>query len=122
MTARPFAWEKSYPPGLEWDVPLVIGTLSAMFDASIAAYGTRPAIEFRGRQMSYAELGDAATFMACGLMSLGHDKSRPVALFAFKVGLPLQLVRFTGEVGLFGVGLRAYRNIFARRHGHRTCE
>ena len=30
------------------------------------------------------------------------------------------LSAFASEVGIFGIGLRVQRDIFARRHGHRT--
>jgi long-chain acyl-CoA synthetase len=81
MSERPFAWEKTYPAGLKWDVPLTIGTLPAMFDAAVAAHGPHPAIEFRGRHITFAELGEEAARAARGLMALGHGKERPVALY-----------------------------------------
>jgi long-chain acyl-CoA synthetase len=81
MSQRPFAWEKSYPPGVHWDAPLTIGTLTEMFDRSVAAHAERPAIEFRGRVVTYGELGKIAERGACALDSLGHDIGRPVALY-----------------------------------------
>ncbi len=81
MSQRPFAWEKSYPPSVRWDVPLAIGTLTEMFDHAVAAYAARPAIEFRGRTITYGELGETAVRGARALDGLGHDKSRPVALY-----------------------------------------
>jgi len=95
--ARPaFAWEKSYPPGTAWDTPLTITTLPALFDAAVAAYASRPAIEFRGRDITYAELGNAVGDAARGLQALGHDKSRPVALYLPNV--PLHPIAFFAAV------------------------
>jgi long-chain acyl-CoA synthetase len=84
---RPFAWEKTYPKGLEWDVPLTIGTIPQMFDAAVAAHSGRPAIEFRGRHFAYGELGETAARGAAGLIALGADKHRPVALYLPNVPL-----------------------------------
>jgi long-chain acyl-CoA synthetase len=81
MSQRPFAWEKTYPPRVTWDTPLLIGTIPAMFDKSVAANADRPAIDFRGRWTSYAELGQMADRAARGFAALGHDKSRPIALY-----------------------------------------
>src|SRR5688500_11095663 len=87
MTERPFAWEKSYPKTVSWDAPLAIGTLSAMFDRAVANHGDKPAIEFRGRQISYAEIGEVGLRAARGLTALGTDKSHPVALYLPNVPL-----------------------------------
>lgn len=87
MTERPFAWEKSYPETLPWDAPLGIGTLSAMFDGSVARHADQPAIEFRGRPISYGEMGETVGRAARALTALGADKSHPVALYLPNVPL-----------------------------------
>ena len=40
--------------------------------------------------------------------------------FVFRRRVGLQLLALAGEVGLFGIGLRTDRDIFARRHRHRA--
>lgn len=81
MTSRrPFAWEASYPPGLRWDAALRTSTLPALLDRAVAEYGDRPAIKFRGRRISYAELGARADRAAAGLMALGVRPGDRVAL------------------------------------------
>ncbi|WP_088343400.1 MULTISPECIES: dicarboxylate--CoA ligase PimA [Rhodomicrobium] len=81
MSARPFAWELSYPPGLRWDVPIEISTIPALFDRAVAEYGERPFLEFRGRKISYGELGARAGRAAAGFIGIGHDRTRPIALY-----------------------------------------
>jgi long-chain acyl-CoA synthetase len=87
MSERPFAWEKTYPSRVAWDTPLPATTIPALFDQAVARHSDRPAIDFRGRWMSYAELGETAGRAARGFGALGHDKSRPVALYLPNVPL-----------------------------------
>ena len=48
--------EKFYPAGVHWDDPIARGTLPDLLSEAAAEYGARPAIEFRDRPISYAEL------------------------------------------------------------------
>ncbi|HRE90464.1 MAG TPA: hypothetical protein PK095_15135, partial [Myxococcota bacterium] len=45
MASRPFAWEKSYPPGVRWDAPIRVTTLGTLVDEAAASFGERPAFE-----------------------------------------------------------------------------
>ena len=45
MSRRPFAWEKSYPPGLQWDLDFSSSTLVHLFDEAMQRHGERNAIE-----------------------------------------------------------------------------
>ncbi len=62
-------WERSYPPGVSWHVAIRPGVIPALVDASVARNAAKPAIDFRGAKITYAELGReiegvAATFLA----------------------------------------------------------
>jgi long-chain acyl-CoA synthetase len=46
-------------------------TLTQVLDATVAAHGDRPALEFMGRSWRYAELGDMVARVAAGLRDLG---------------------------------------------------
>src|SRR3954469_6074203 len=73
--------EQFYPAGVHWDDPIARGTLPDLLSAAAAEFGSRPAIEFRDRPISYGEL-EALVEMAAGAFlraSYGRDKS--VALF-----------------------------------------
>ena len=80
MTTRPHPWEAIYPPGLAWDTPLPVCPLPAMLDVAVAAYGARPVIEFRGRRMSFSELGARVDRLARGLRAAGVQPGDAVAL------------------------------------------
>ena len=80
MSDRPYPWEASYPPGVRWDVPLPAGTLPALLDRAVATYGNRPALEFRGQRMTFADLGARVDRLARGLAALGILPGDAVAL------------------------------------------
>jgi long-chain acyl-CoA synthetase len=75
------AWGASYPPGLRWDTPIETGTLTALFDRAVARHGARPALEFNGRQISFAELDRRVSQAAAGLMRLGVGPGVSVGLY-----------------------------------------
>ncbi len=91
---RPFPWEASYPEGLRWDAPIATGTLPALLDQAVKSFADRPALEFRGQRMTYAELGARVDRLARGLMALGvlpgdavallltNSPAHPIAFFA----------------------------------------
>ncbi|WP_346767227.1 dicarboxylate--CoA ligase PimA [Enterovirga aerilata] len=81
MNTRPFAWEKSYPPGLSWDAPVEISTVPALLREAAATYGPKTAIEFRGRTISYAELLAGAEIAAGAFTRAGIGRGHSVALY-----------------------------------------
>jgi long-chain acyl-CoA synthetase len=74
-------WEKSYPPGVRWDTPIETAPLPALFDAFTEQWSANPALEYRGRKTSYAELRAAVDAVASGLMDLGVGPGTAVALY-----------------------------------------
>jgi long-chain acyl-CoA synthetase len=78
---RPFAWERHYPERARWDAPLRLRTLPELLDESAAAFGPRPAIGFRGAQISYDELKRRADRFAAGLLAMGVGRGQSVALY-----------------------------------------
>ena len=92
--SRPHPWEASYPPGLAWDVALPSGSLPALLDRAVAAFGARPAISFRERSIGFAELGARVDRLARGLAAAGvcageavglllpNSPAHPIAFFA----------------------------------------
>jgi len=91
---RPFPWEASYPDGVRWDTPIAVSTLPEFLDRAVKAFADRPALEFRGRRMTYAELGARVDRLARGLLALGllpgdavallltNSPAHPIAFFA----------------------------------------
>ena len=91
---RPHPWEASYPEGARWDAPIPTGTIPGLLDRTARDYADRPALEFRGSRMTYAELGQRADRLARGLIALGvlpgdavalllsNSPAHPIAFFA----------------------------------------
>ncbi|HEY8384106.1 MAG TPA: dicarboxylate--CoA ligase PimA [Microvirga sp.] len=79
--ARPFVWERSYPPGVSWDAPIRISTLPALLDEAAGRFGNRPAIEFRGRHLSFTEIAAQADRMAAALLRDGIGNGQTLAIY-----------------------------------------
>src|SRR3981189_3259444 len=73
--------EKFYPEGVHWDDPIARGTLPDLLSKAAVQYGARPAIEFRDRPISYAELEAMVEVAASAFLRAGYGKDNSVALF-----------------------------------------
>jgi long-chain acyl-CoA synthetase len=73
--------EKFYPEGVHWDDPIARGTLPDLMSNAATDYGARPAIEFRDRPISYAELEAMVEVAAAAFLRAGYGKNTSVALF-----------------------------------------
>src|SRR5256884_5953290 len=73
--------EQFYPQGVRWDDPIARGTLPDLFSAAAAEFASRPAIEFRDRPISYAELQAMVEVAAAACLRAGYGKGTSVALF-----------------------------------------
>ncbi|MFN3853456.1 MAG: dicarboxylate--CoA ligase PimA [Phreatobacter sp.] len=81
MATRPFAWEKSYPPGVRWDTPIRVTTLGTLIDEATAWFAERPAFEFRDRIITYADLGRQSDAFGAALMRAGVTRDDTLALY-----------------------------------------
>jgi long-chain acyl-CoA synthetase len=73
--------EQFYPQGVRWDDAIERGTLPDLLSKAAAEYATRPAIEFRDRAISYAELEAMAETAAAAFLRAGYGKNATIALF-----------------------------------------
>ncbi|MGA9092095.1 MAG: dicarboxylate--CoA ligase PimA [Bradyrhizobium sp.] len=73
--------EKFYPQGVHWDDPIARGTLPDLLSKAAAEFAARPAIEFRDRAVSYAELEALVEVAAAAYLAAGYGKNTSVALF-----------------------------------------
>jgi long-chain acyl-CoA synthetase len=73
--------EQFYPEGVHWDDPIARGTLPDLLSNAAMQYGARPAIEFRDRPISYAELEAMVELAAAAFLRAGYGKNHSVALF-----------------------------------------
>jgi long-chain acyl-CoA synthetase len=81
VSARPFPWEKSYPAGLSWDMPVAISTLPALLRDAVSQYGPQPALEFRGRTITYRDLQHGAAIAAGAFLRAGFGRGSAIALY-----------------------------------------
>ncbi|MFG3597421.1 dicarboxylate--CoA ligase PimA [Bradyrhizobium sp. RDI18] len=73
--------EQFYPEGVRWDEPIARGTLPDLLSTAAAEFGSRPAIEFRDRPISYGELEALVETAASAFLRAGYGKNSSVALF-----------------------------------------
>jgi long-chain acyl-CoA synthetase len=73
--------EQFYPQGVRWDDAIARGTLPDLLSEAAAEFGSRPAIEFRDRPISYSELEALVETAASAFLRAGYGKNSSVALF-----------------------------------------
>ena len=73
--------EQFYPEGVHWDDPLPRGTLPDLLSAAAAEFGSRPALEFRDRPISFAGLETLVETAAAAFLRAGYGRGHSVALF-----------------------------------------
>ncbi|MBN9605670.1 MAG: AMP-binding protein [Actinomycetales bacterium] len=73
-------WLDSYAEGVPHEIPLPTGSLADLIEESVREFPEQVALEFFGREWSYAELGAQIDRAAEGLRVLGVQKGDPVAL------------------------------------------
>lgn len=78
---RPYAWERSYPPGLAWDVELGSEPVDALLDAAAARFPNHVCMDLLGRQITYAQAAQAVARLSRGLWQIGVRRGTRVALF-----------------------------------------
>jgi long-chain acyl-CoA synthetase len=74
-------WLKSFPEGVRWDAPLALCGVDSLLAEAVTAYGDRPAIDFLGSKLSYAELDRLIERAALGLQALGVGPGVHVGLY-----------------------------------------
>lgn len=76
----PRPWTASYAPGVPDDLDPQTGSLVDILDASTRDYPDAPALQFFGRETTYAELSADVARMAAGLAAHGVGPGDPVAI------------------------------------------
>ena len=74
-------WIKSYPAGVRWDADIPTRPVQAILDDAVARWPDRPALEFMGRRITYAELDGLVSRAAKGLQLLGVGPGVHVGLY-----------------------------------------
>ena len=73
--------EQFYPEGVRWDDTIARGSVPDLLSQAAAEFPDRPALEFRDRPISYAQLEAMVEVAAAGLLRAGYGKDNSVALF-----------------------------------------
>ncbi len=73
--------EQYYPEGVRWDSPIPRGTLPDLLAKAAADFGSRVAIEFRDRPISFDGLQDMVDVAASAFLRAGYGKGASIALF-----------------------------------------
>jgi long-chain acyl-CoA synthetase len=73
-------WLKSYPPDVDWFAKFKPAPLPSILDEAVARFGGRPATQFFGKTMTYAELAQHVNRAAKGLRQLGVGEGTRVGL------------------------------------------
>ena len=75
------SWLKSYPEGVDWNMPIPAKPLFKLLDDAVARFPQRPCIDFLGRIYTYGELDVLVDRAAAGFQGLGVEKGTKVGLF-----------------------------------------
>ena len=89
-----YPWEKSYPPGVKWELDIPKKTLHQIFEESCAQYGDRPFTDFLDKVMSFRDYKEASDKAAAGFQKLGVKPGVNVGLYL--PNTPHYIVAFFG--------------------------
>ncbi len=78
---RPYPWEASYPPGVDWGAQIATGTLPNLLDRAGASHARHPAFRFRTMRLSFTEFGRRVDRLAAGLLAQGLEPGQAVGLY-----------------------------------------
>lgn len=92
----PAIWQSRYAHPCEWDQSFAAMSMPQMLEASVAANGDKPLLDFLGRRYSYRQVWDEAHRFAAGLQQLGLAKGDRVGLFLPNV--PIYLSAYYGAM------------------------
>ena len=76
-----YPWIKSYPPEVDWAAEIPVKPLYALLDDAAALHGSRPCVEFRGRQFTFSEIKLLSDRAAKGLAEAGFKPGMKLGLF-----------------------------------------
>ena len=74
-------WEKHYPAGIKWKMPIMKKPLFHLFDQALEKYPDNILCDFQGKSFTYKKIGFYVERVAMGLQKLGVKKGAKVGLF-----------------------------------------
>jgi len=76
-----YPWEKSYPPGVRWELEIPKKTIHQIFEESCAQFGDRPFTDFLDKVMTFRDYKEASDKAAAGFQKLGVKPGVNVGLY-----------------------------------------
>ena len=76
-----YVWEKSYPPGVKWELDVPRMTIHQSFEESCARYGDKPFTDFLDKVMTFKDYKEASDRAAAGFQKLGVKPGVHVGLY-----------------------------------------
>ncbi|WP_395459083.1 long-chain fatty acid--CoA ligase [Azospirillum melinis] len=76
-----YPWLASYPPTVDWAMPIPVRPLTELLEGAVARHGGKPCLNFLGKRTSYRELGRLVDRAARGFQAIGVGKGTRVGLF-----------------------------------------
>jgi long-chain acyl-CoA synthetase len=76
-----YVWEKSYPPGVKWELDVPRKTIHQIFEESCAQNANRPFTDFLDKVMTFGDYKDATDHAAAGFQKLGVGPGVNVGLY-----------------------------------------
>ncbi len=74
-------WEVNYPTGVDWHLEIAPLTVPGLLARAVAAFGSRPIIEYRGTLITFDDLAQAVDAVAAGFLTRGIGPGKTVALY-----------------------------------------
>src|SRR3546814_15897283 len=68
------AWLKSYPPGVDWRMPIGAKPLYTILDDAVARFGGQVCADFMDRTFTYRRMGDLVNRAVKGFQQMGVGK------------------------------------------------
>src|SRR5277367_5029670 len=99
MSVHP--WVESYPPDVRWNAPLDLSSVQSALEKAAEQFGSKPALDFMNKRLSYAELDALANRAAAGFQKLGVGPGVHVGLFL--PNTPHYVIAFFGVLKAGGV-------------------
>lgn len=81
MTHQPYPWEMHYPKGLNWQETFHAKPLYTLLDDAAAQWPTNIALDFFGKEYSYARLKEMVDRIARGMQDLKIGRGTRVGIF-----------------------------------------
>jgi long-chain acyl-CoA synthetase len=70
-----YVWEKSYPPGVKWELDVPKKTIHQIFEESCAQYADRPFTDFLDKVMTFRDYKEASDRAAAGFQKLASGRA-----------------------------------------------